>query len=153
LVTTGTLITFRFISLLQCFRYHDQKFHLESTPLLQAATRDSPKGAASRKAKLIHQKKSLEETPPSEEAHDLASHDSPSDDPRSPSFVSLNNTESTGGAKQRRTAVLEQPTNIFESSPPEEHTKEDDNSGTDNNEDVSPSEGVTKDKNDATSVR
>ncbi|XP_065909190.1 uncharacterized protein [Dysidea avara] len=133
----------------------ERKFDLQSSPLLQAAISDSSKEAVSGKAKLVHQKRSMDETPPSEEAHDLTSHDSPSDDPRSPSFVSLNNTGNTGGVKQRRTAVLVQPTNISELSPPEEHTEDEmvDKSATDNNEEGrSPSEGAIKDETDTTSV-
>ena len=141
-----------------CFRHQslsERKFDLQSSPLLQAAISDSSKEAVSGKAKLVHQKRSMDETPPSEEAHDLTSHDSPSDDPRSPSFVSLNNTGNTGGVKQRRTAVLVQPTNISELSPPEEHTEDEmvDKSATDNNEEGrSPSEGAIKDETDTTSV-
>ena len=63
----------------------------------------------------------MDETPPTEEAHDLASHDSPLVDSRSPSFVSLNDTGNTGGVKQHKSAVLEQPTNISESPPLEEY--------------------------------
>lgn len=143
------------VSTLQCFRHQsltEQKFDLQSSPLLQAAIKDSLKESVCDKAKLVHQKRSIDETPPSEEAHDLTSHDSPSNDPRSPSFVSLSNTGNTGSAKQRRTAVLEQPTNISGSSPPEEHTKEDDESATDNKEEGI-SEGATKDETDRTSVR
>jgi len=67
-------------------------------------------------------------------------------------FVSLSYTGNTGGAKQRRTAVLEQPTNISGSPPPEEHTKEDEKSATDNKEEGI-SEGATKNETDKTSVR